>query len=405
MSAKGKFAVTLGLGFLLLILVIAIACGPEQAEIQPMGVTNLDSLHLSDTGGTETPALRVNQDGEGRIVEVLDASTPVWAINDGGSVSQSGGADFDSTLNVDGATTLNGNVSLNDAITDNTYVYGQMRTYDGTDNWADISSVSALGRGNGWHAAYKILGWGTGTQFQALFANAQVSATMATTNTIHGAELKATASNGNNHLGTAIGAYGKLTIKDTGSQLAAGYPFYSIIDVNNSGVITDSASYYAELSGETTLGTVSVLKTKSGDTWDYGLDFNGATLTNDIVGQNAETITNSPNGEWDFGSANLDTSGTVQFSSSSFYPIGYNTADYAIDFGTDTVTDTLSLSLTNVTTPTVGFCTLGEDVDANEAICSLGISGTSATLKLWNAAGDSAGSTGTSVHWMIIGQD
>jgi len=84
MSAKGKFAITLGLGFLLLILCIAIACGPQQAEIQPMGVTNLDSLHLSDTGATATPVLMVNQDGTGRIAEFQDAGTPVFAIEDGG---------------------------------------------------------------------------------------------------------------------------------------------------------------------------------------------------------------------------------------------------------------------------------------------------------------------------------
>ena len=87
------------------------------------------------------------------------------------------------------------------------------------------------------------------------------------------------------------------------------------------------------------------------------------------------------------------------------YPLLYDAAGYAIDIGTDTVTTTLALSLSNVTTPTIGLCTLAEDVDGDEAICSISISGTDATLKLWDAAGTSAGSVGTEVHWLIIGEE
>lgn len=339
---------------------------------------------------------------------------------------------------------LTGDVTLGSTMADKINIRGQMLTYDGTDNWTDIANVGALSRATGWHNAYKITGWGTGTGFQALFANTQVSATMGSGKTAYGIEGKATASNGYNHAGMGIGIYGKMTVKDTGTKLATGYPFYSIIDVNNSAVITNSANYYAELSGESTLGTVSLLKAKAGDTWDYGLDLAGATLTNDIVGQNSETISNSPNGEWDFGSANLDTSGDIEatnitaggaveaasltlsgdlladngtltgtldvgsslnFGANSLYPVGYDAAGYAFGFGTDTVTDTLVLTHANVTTPTIGLCTLGEDPDADEALCTISIAGTTATLKLWATSAITPGSAGTLVHWMIIGQE
>jgi len=187
---------------------------------------------------------------------------------------------------------------LGDAITDNVYVYGQMRSYDGSDNWADISDVGALDRGNGWHAAYNVTGWGSASAMQAGFFNTQVATTTVSGKVAYGIEGKATFSSGTSNEGTGIGIFGKMTVKTTNTELAAGYPFYSIIDVNNSAVITNSASYYAELSGEATLGTVSVLQTKSGDTWDYGVNFSGATITSDVVGQNGETLDNATDTAW-----------------------------------------------------------------------------------------------------------
>lgn len=60
-------------------------------DVESLGVTNLDSLHLSDTGGTATPVLRVNQDGAGKIAEFLDGGTVVASINDGGGWESAGG--------------------------------------------------------------------------------------------------------------------------------------------------------------------------------------------------------------------------------------------------------------------------------------------------------------------------
>jgi len=93
----------------------------------------------------------------------------------------------------------------------------------------------------------------------------------------------------------------------------------------------------------------------------------------------------------------LDAAGNLSF--------GYDASSYAFDFGTDTVTDTLALTHANVTTPTIGLCTLAEDPDATEALCTISIADITATLKLWNAGATSAGSAGTLVHWMIVGQE
>lgn len=67
---------------------VAVLAWPGYAG--PMlDVTNLGSLHLSDTSGTATPVLRVNSSGTGKVVEFLDAGTPVFSINDGGGITAS----------------------------------------------------------------------------------------------------------------------------------------------------------------------------------------------------------------------------------------------------------------------------------------------------------------------------
>lgn len=67
------------------VLLWFVGCGPEP-EIQPMGVTSLDSLHLSDTGGTATPVFIANQSGTGAIAVFQDATTPVASFYDGGTL-------------------------------------------------------------------------------------------------------------------------------------------------------------------------------------------------------------------------------------------------------------------------------------------------------------------------------
>lgn len=290
------------------LMMALVACAQRDYQI----------MSVSGTGfaieGANTDQLVVDQTGTGDIVEFRNNGTVRWRLAYDGAITSSGAQTFTGDVGVTGDVTASGtitattglvgegNVSLGDAIGDNIYVYGQMRSYDGSDNWADISDVSALDRGNGWHTAYKVTGWGGATQFQALFANAQISDTMESGTSAYGVEAKMTASNGQDHLGTGYGLYGKLTAKDANTKLAAGYPIYSIIDVNNSAVVTSCANYYAELSGEATIGTVAVLQTKAADTWDYGVDFNGSTMsTAEFRGSNGEIIANTTDTAWRIG--------------------------------------------------------------------------------------------------------
>lgn len=72
-----KNKIFLGLIALLVTLIVAL----------PAVATNFaDHLHILTAGGTATPALRVNQNGSGKIVEFLDGGTPVFSINNGGGI-------------------------------------------------------------------------------------------------------------------------------------------------------------------------------------------------------------------------------------------------------------------------------------------------------------------------------
>jgi len=216
-------------------------------------------------------------------------------VASGGEVEvQSGG-----TLDIQaGATTdFSGDISLGDAITDNVYVYGQLRSYDGTDNWADIADVSALDRNNGWQAAYNITGWGGDSDFQAGFFNTQVAVATADS-TIYGVEGKATlkgiVATGTS---TGIGVMGKVIAKTTATWPEA-YAVYGRLESDSgSDMITAGSAFMGDLDGLTAdFGTVSVLSAESGDTWDYGVDLNPVTVgTADVRLSNGETIANTTN--------------------------------------------------------------------------------------------------------------
>lgn len=104
------------------------------AGVEALGVTNLDSLHLSDSGGTATPVLRVNQTGSGKVAEFLDGGTVVASINNGGSWDGDGAVTLNSTLDVDGnissgtgALTFTTNVLANSFV-----IYGEQTVVEAT---------------------------------------------------------------------------------------------------------------------------------------------------------------------------------------------------------------------------------------------------------------------------------
>ena len=248
LAAVGVMAV------LALLLVAGLYLKPEAPVLGVAGVSNFDSVTLSKN-------------------LVVD-----------------GTADLNSTLAVDG------NITLGDAIGDNVYVYGQMRSYDGSDNWADVSDVSALSRNSGWHTSYNVTGWGGETDFQAFFANTQVATTSANCS-IYGAETKATlkgiAASGTT---TGYGLMGKVIAKTT-AYLPYGYGVYSRLETDGAAdSINAGANFMADLDNTGTITTSVVLDT-SADTWTYGVDFNDATFgTADIRLMNGESIDNLTNG-------------------------------------------------------------------------------------------------------------
>jgi hypothetical protein len=86
-------------------------------------------VSVPTVGATTTPALLVNQVGQGRIVEFQDAGTTVWGINDGGDI-EAGGGDID----------LNGRDLIIDA--DGDTILGQTGS---TDDQADVTLGGATG--------------------------------------------------------------------------------------------------------------------------------------------------------------------------------------------------------------------------------------------------------------------
>lgn len=77
------------------------------AAVPSLRPTRLSAIHLSCSDcTTATPVLMVNQDSTGKIFELLDASTPVWSVNDGGSITQAGGETNSSNLVVSAPTAV-----------------------------------------------------------------------------------------------------------------------------------------------------------------------------------------------------------------------------------------------------------------------------------------------------------
>lgn len=66
----------------LILLIVILA-----AFVPVMAVTNFGAVHIKDSSATGVPALRVDQQGAGKIVEFLDGGTPVFSINNGGAVT------------------------------------------------------------------------------------------------------------------------------------------------------------------------------------------------------------------------------------------------------------------------------------------------------------------------------
>ncbi len=101
---SNKASLIISIVALLIALVVAM---PQPAEGRArLGVTNFDSIHLSDTGGTATPILMADQRGTGNVIELRDAATPVFTVNDGGATVLSAGLSGITDLTTSGIVNL-----------------------------------------------------------------------------------------------------------------------------------------------------------------------------------------------------------------------------------------------------------------------------------------------------------
>ena len=101
MKIKNNIRTVVILGVLLLFVILGFSGN--------YGVSNMDSLHLSDFNGTATPNFLVNQRGAGVIAVFQDAGTPIATWNNGGSFVSGGSIDLNGLsliLDVDGDTTI-----------------------------------------------------------------------------------------------------------------------------------------------------------------------------------------------------------------------------------------------------------------------------------------------------------
>lgn len=98
---------------ILVVVMLVLLTGSVFAIQLYSDVTNMSGLHLQGTFTTATPALMVDQQGAGKIFELRDSATPVFSVNDGGAVSQSGDLAISGVTNLGNTlTTISGNQTI-----------------------------------------------------------------------------------------------------------------------------------------------------------------------------------------------------------------------------------------------------------------------------------------------------
>lgn len=126
MSQRVTQLLTVGLA--LAAILIALTNAPSAEARPPLGVSNMDSLHLSDFNGTATPNFLVNQRGSGALAEFRDGGTPIVQMPNGGGLTvNSGGL----TVAAGGLTVTAGGLSITD---------GNLTAPD----WLNISEQTAI---------------------------------------------------------------------------------------------------------------------------------------------------------------------------------------------------------------------------------------------------------------------
>jgi hypothetical protein len=121
-------------------------------------------------------------------------------------------------------------------------------------------------------------------------------------------------------------------------------------------------------------------------------------LTGDILGSSGTTIHDNV-----VITGTLDVAGaSLNYGPNNLYPIGYTDSGFQAKWGSDVITSTANVTH-GLTTHVVGLCTLaGELVDNEEQKCSVKITGSTVSIYVYKEDG-SAGDSGVTVYWYLIG--
>jgi hypothetical protein len=313
--------------------IIAIVQVNNPPDFQAMGVTNFDSLHLSDTNATATPALRVNQDGTGEVVEFLAASTPVWAVDTSGDVTQTGAVGVTGDLTVTGDATVTDNAALGDAANDTLTINGDI-VFNGIpdtnasdyNEWFKIEGdmtgtgtkdrnygiVIEMTRGageeitNGDHdeAGIKIrmdteaITTTAGTTLRGMDVEAKADNPSGTTTNLYGASITAKSDTGAGSVDSMIAATFNTqnNAAVVTNLMAADFRLYrqaATVPTNEYGIQVRSSSSTGSGADAAIYLNSDYAGSATTDSWDYGLDVSGAAInTADIRLENGETISN-----------------------------------------------------------------------------------------------------------------
>ncbi|OQA19152.1 MAG: hypothetical protein BWY63_01810 [Chloroflexi bacterium ADurb.Bin360] len=155
------------------------------------------------------------------------------------------------------------------------------------------------------------------------------------------------------------------------------------------------------VAGTASFGTITAIEFVGDVTGDLTGDVTGdvtGDLTGDILGSSGTTIHDNV-----VVTGTLDVSGAaINYGPNNLYPIGYTDSGFQAKWGSDVITATANV-VHGLTTPVVGICTLaGELVDNEEQLCSVKINGATVSIYVYKEDG-SAGDSGVSVHWYLIG--
>lgn len=106
------------------------------------------------------------------------------------------------------------------------------------------------------------------------------------------------------------------------------------------------------------------------------------------------------------GSYNLDVAGSVNYGSNDLYPLGYGSDGYQIVVGSTSITGSANVSHGLGTSVVAAGCTLAQDPGTgvgDGAFCSVAVSGTTVTVKVWQDDFTAATNAAT-VNWWVVGQ-